>query len=215
MRTRVKICGLSTLDAVSAAIDAGADAVGFVFAPSPRRIDAEQARGLAAGVPAFVMRVGVWRELAEEQAGMALLGVPLDLLQAEARSLASLPGMLRSRCLPTFNDGPGLQTELDAYLGPRPAGRCPPVLLVDGARSGGGVAADWERVTRAVGGRARVVLAGGLNADNVAEAIARVRPWAVDVSGGVESAPGVKDPAMIHAFVAAVRKADMTYGTKP
>lgn len=198
MRLFIKICGLSTPETVRAAIEAGADAVGFVFAISPRRITPEDAADLADLVPAGVVRVAVMRHpLPEEWDEVAEIVRP-DWLQTEERDFAGLklpPGV---GMLPVYRDVPGLDTVALARE---------ERALFEARLSGAGQAPDWDRA-RELAPLTRLVLAGGLDADNVGEAIARVRPWGVDVSSGVESSRGVKDPEKIAAFIAAVRRAE-------
>ncbi len=183
---------------VRAAIEAGADAVGFVFAGSPRRVTPEDAADLAALAPAGILRVAVmhhpppeeWREVAEI--------VRPDWLQTEARDFAGLKLPAGVGALPVYRDVPGLDSTAVAREDR---------ALFEAARSGMGQAPDWGRA-RALAKLTRLVLAGGLHPGNVGEAIRRVRPWGVDVSSGVESSRGVKDPAKIEAFIAAVRRTE-------
>lgn len=199
MRVRVKICGITTPEAAHAAVAAGADAVGFVLAESPRRVSFELAAALCAALPAFVARVAVLRHPTPASVAEAVHRVRPTLVQAEPvagveQTLAGGVGLL-----PVFHDSDDLVARVDAAA--------PSVLLLEGpGRGGRGVVPDWGRAA-AVATRTRLVLAGGLTPDNVAEAIRRVRPFAVDVSSGVEGAPGVKDPERIRSFVDAVRRA--------
>ncbi len=194
-RVFVKICGLRTADSVRAAIEAGADAVGFVFAPSPRRVTPEDAADLSALVPAGILRVAVMRHpLPEEWEEIATLVRP-DWLQTEARDFEALRLPAGTGALPVYRDMPGLDTAAIAREDR---------ALFEAAASGAGQTPDWERA-RALAVVTRLVLAGGLHPDNVAEAIRRVRPWGVDVSSGVEAERGVKDAQKIAAFIAAVR----------
>lgn len=204
MRTRIKICGVRTPEAVRAAADAGADAVGFVFADSPRRVAPEEAVGLAALLPPFVARVAVFRHPAARELAGVLRRFPADLVQTEPAPGLAEAGVEEARWLPVLHDRPGLLDDPVPGDGSGP-GRC--ALLEAAGRGGRGVRPDWERAAR-LARRIRLVLAGGLTPENVEEAILRVRPWAVDVSSGVESEPGVKDPERIAAFAAAVRRAD-------
>jgi len=204
-RTRIKICGLTREADVQAAVEAGADAVGFVFYErSARHVSVERAAEMARRLPPFVTPVGLF-----VNAGRALL----------ARAVAALPGMLVQ-----FH---GDETPLDCrrvglpYL--RAARVAPGLDLLDFARQfadargllldahvegygGGGKVFDWSLIPRDV--PCPVVLSGGLHAANVIDGILRVRPWAVDVSSGVESAKGIKDALAIRQFCAAVREAD-------
>jgi phosphoribosylanthranilate isomerase len=206
MRIGVKICGVTTAAAIEAAARAGADAVGFVFAPSPRRLTPHEAARLARGVPPTMKRVAVFG--AEVPPGVAELTklLALDLVQADAGACDLLEGVVPAdRRLPVFHDTPGAGPRLEEFLGRSPGER--PLLLFEGSVSGRGVQADWGRAA-GFARRARLVLAGGLTPANVGAAIRAVRPAMVDVSSGVESAPGVKDERRILAFVAAVREAE-------
>lgn len=188
----VKLCGLRTAADVDAALSAGADAVGFVLVDSPRQVDDVQAQALAARVAGRATTVGVFRRL--DSAALARSrALGLDLAQGVLDGVAAEAGVL-----PVLADGPGLPDRAAAT----PASR----LLVDGPRFGSGETADWDRIGALARDRS-VVLAGGLHADNVGAAIARVRPAGVDVSSGIESERGVKDPARMHAFVRAARAA--------
>lgn len=198
MRIFIKICGLTTVDSIHAAIEAGADAVGFVFAASPRRLMPEDAADLSVHVPPGILRVAVMRHpLPEEWDEVADIVRP-DWLQTEARDFAALKLPAGVGALPVYRDMPGLDTGALAREDR---------ALFEAPSSGTGQAPDWERA-RGLATLTRLVLAGGLSPDNVAAAIRRVRPWGVDVSSGVEASRGVKDPARIAAFVAAVRRAE-------
>ena len=189
----VKICGMTTEDAVAAAVTAGADAVGFVFARSPREVSAERALELAAGIPDGVLRVAVMHHPTAEHASHVLEVLAPDWLQTDAEDLAGLDVPDHCTVLPVYRNG-------RSPAGPAFPGR----LLYEGARSGAGKTADWN-AARALAAETDIVLAGGLDADNVAEAIDAVRPWGVDVSSGVERERGLKDPAKIAEFIARVR----------
>jgi phosphoribosylanthranilate isomerase len=193
-RTFVKICGINSEAAAAAALEAGADALGFVFAESPREVTPERARELAAGVPATVKRVAVLRHPPRALWRRVLDVFAPDWLQTDAEDLVAI--RLGGGCvaLPVYRDG---------RAPPSPPAR----MLFEGAKSGSGRTADWEQA-RALASRTELILAGGLDAANVADAIRRVRPWGVDVSSGVEKRRGEKDPQMIHEFVARVRALD-------
>jgi phosphoribosylanthranilate isomerase len=199
---RVKICGVTTHDAVAAAVAAGADAIGFVFADSPRRVSPGAAAALARGLPPDVVRVAVFHHPTTALVEEVLAQFSPDWFQAEAEDASIFTAWPRIRFLPVFHDGPDLAERIAAHSDFGPGHRRH--VLVEGAASGRGMRADWERVGALAAG-ARLVLSGGLDPDNVGEAIRRVRPWGVDVSSGVESARGVKDPLRIAAFVAAAR----------
>jgi phosphoribosylanthranilate isomerase len=192
----VKICGLTTAEAVAAAVDGGADALGFVFAPSPRRISAEDAAALCRDLPAEIVRVAVMRHpSAEEWQTVSAIFKP-DWLQTDAEDFARLSLAGVCMALPVFRDGQA-----------RPASGWPSPMLFEGADSGRGHRADWQAAAR-IAARADMILAGGLDASNVAEAVAAVVPWGVDVSSGVESAPGKKGPSRILDFIARARAAE-------
>ena len=204
-RTRIKICGLTREADVDAAVEAGADAIGFVFYDkSPRFIDIDRAAALARRLPPFVMPVGLF------------VNAPLDHIEASARAIPGLalqfhgdenPGDCRAPARPYLRAvrmAPGLDL-LDFAL------RYPDAqaLLLDAhveGYGGGGKVFDWSLIPRNV--PRPVVLSGGLHAGNVIEGILRVRPWAVDVSSGVEAAKGIKDAGAISRFCEAVREAD-------
>lgn len=190
----VKICGLTTPEGVSAAVKAGANAAGFVFSPSPRQVTPAQARKLAAALPATMRRVAVFRHPPPGWISRVLEAFPADWVQSDA---ADLPGvdLGGAEALPVFRSGAPLPPLL------------PELVLFEGPDSGAGRVADWPAAA-ALAERTRVILAGGLNPANLAAALAAVRPWGVDVSSGVESSPGSKDPALITAFVAAARRAE-------
>ena len=189
----IKICGLTSPEAVAAALEAGVDAVGFVFhAPSPRHLTPLDAARLARAVPERVLRVAVTRAPSQAEVDAIVAGFAPDALQSDATDLERLrlpAGLAR---LPVLRSGEPLPAQL-----PR---RC----LYESADSGRGVTADWG-AAGALAARTELVLAGGLTAANVGAAIAAVRPFGVDVSSGVETEPGRKDPASIRDFVAAAR----------
>lgn len=207
MRLFVKICGITTPDAARTAATTGADAVGFVFAESARRVTAERARELAAPLPSSVLRVAVLHYPSAAAIDEVLAGFAPDIVQCEPSSTA-LDALQsgRIRLLPVFHDSPRLLAEIERFRRGTPA-FSGPVLLEGAGRGGRGVGPDLARAADAAG-KTPLVLAGGLNPENVAAAIARVCPFGVDVSSGVESAPGIKDPDKISAFLAAVREAE-------
>jgi phosphoribosylanthranilate isomerase len=189
----VKICGLSSPEAIDAAVAAGADALGFVFAASPRQVTPERAATLCAGLPRGIVRVAVMRHpTLEGWQRVAEVFAP-DWLQSDAEDFAGLE--LPAGCvpLPVYRNG---ATMLGTTSTPR--------LLFEGPASGSGRIADWQRACT-LARRCELILAGGLNAENVARAVEHVQPWGVDVSSGVERRPGDKDPTKIAAFVARVR----------
>ena len=216
-RTRVKICGITRLGDGLAAAAAGADAIGFVLWPgSPRCIAPDVARSIAAALPPFVSVVGLFVDPAPEHVRAMLAAIPLDVLQFHGRELPEFCRMFGRRYVKAVPVGEG-----DAGVGLLEyALRYPDAsaLLFDAPPLGGlpggtGRTFDWDALPRDL--PRPVVLSGGLNAVNVGEAVRRVRPWAVDVSSGVEAigpegepARGIKDPARIRAFIEEVRHAD-------
>jgi len=185
----VKICGLTTPDAVAAALDAGADAIGFVFAKSVRQVTPEHAARLAAPARGRACCVAVTRHPTQDEIEQILEGFKPDILQTDQQDLGALQLPKQLELLPVFR---AVATGL------------PGRLLFEGANSGTGQTCDWS-VASQVARRTELVLAGGLNPNNVASAIAEVRPFGVDVSSGVEVRPGVKGPAEIALFVNAAR----------
>jgi phosphoribosylanthranilate isomerase len=189
----VKICGLNSAESVEAAVAAGADALGFVFAESPRQVTPEQAKGLCAGVPAHVTRIAVMRHPHKEHWERVIEVFEPNWLQTDAEDFKWIKLPQTVTALPVYRDG---NTPADSDL--------PDRLLFEGLQSGSGRVADWDEA-HGLARVAEVILAGGLTADNVADAVRFVQPWGVDISSGVERAPGEKDPTKIQEFVARVR----------
>ena len=199
-RTRVKICGLTREEDIDAAVAAGADALGFGLWPgSSRAIDEARLARLAARVPAFVTRVGLFVDQADDE--IRRCARHLDLVQLHGNESPDDCARLDIHWIKALRmrDGIDLHAEATRYDAARG-------LLLDayrpGVPGGTGETFDWSRIPANLA--KPVILAGGLTADNVAEAIHRVRPYAVDVSGGVEAAKGLKDPARIRAFLSQV-----------
>jgi phosphoribosylanthranilate isomerase len=200
----VKICGLTSHDAVEAAVAAGADAVGFVFAPSKRQVTTARARQLAQDVPRHIARFAVMLRPTQSQLDEVWLGFRPDVLQTDVEDLQTLqvpPGLA---VMPVVRVGVGLKPDLHDAVG-RALARHPRVLF-EGPVSGVGTTSDWQTAAQ-LARTAQLILAGGLNPTNVADAIAAVHPFGVDVSSGVEASPGVKDPTRIHEFVRRARAA--------
>lgn len=195
MRTWIKICGLTSPEAVAAAVDAGADAVGFVFhAASPRHLAPAAAVALARAVPTSVLRVAVTRHPTQAEVDAIVAEFRPDALQTDATDLEGLRLPAALGRLPVLRTGTALPARLP--------GRC----LYESADSGRGATADWQAAA-ALARRTELVLVGGLTPANVAAAIAAVRPFGVDVSSGVERVPGRKDTGLIGDFIAAARAA--------
>jgi phosphoribosylanthranilate isomerase len=196
----VKLCGVRSEADVAAAVAAGADAIGLVMTPSVRQVDLDTARRLVAGAPDELTTVAVFyrpdRDLVESVRDQ----VPFDLFQAEPESLEGISGI---QTLPVIHDSPDLAS---AVRGLSTSLRRERILVESAGRGGTGLSPDWRRVG-AVGQLDKVVIAGGLTPDNVAEAVADLNPGGVDVSSGVELSPGVKDPELMARFVEAARDA--------
>ena len=205
-RTRVKICGITRVEDALAAAAAGADAIGFVFyASSPRAVNVQAARAICASLPAFVTTVGLFVD-AEPNAVRAILeDVPLDLLQFHGAETPAYCAQFARPYLKALR----MRDDIDVLAAEQQYSAARGLLLDTyraGVAGGTGETFDWQRVPGSLCDK--IVLAGGLAPHNVAAAIAQVRPFAVDVSGGVESIPGHKDVNKIAAFIAAVRRAD-------
>lgn len=205
-RTRIKICGLTRAEDVDAAVQAGADAIGLVFyPPSPRFVPPETAAHLAARVPPFVDVVGLFVNPAADFVRQVLAQVPVRTLQFHGDESQEGCAAYGRPWLKAARVRPGLDLLEFASLHQSASG-----LLLDAfveGYGGGGRRFDWSLIPPELE-RRRLVLSGGLDADNVGEAVRRIRPWAVDVSSGVEIDKGIKSAERIAAFVAGVRNAD-------
>jgi phosphoribosylanthranilate isomerase len=206
-RTRIKICGITTPGDAAAAVAAGADALGVVLAPSKRQVTIDQAAEVFAEVPPFVARVGVFVDAHADEVWEAVSRLELTAVQFHGDEAPETCEMAPARVIKALRVGPGFDPHAaDVYRGVVSALLLD--TLVEGERGGTGLAFSWDDVAGHLPAWAPVVLAGGLGPANVAEAVRVLRPFAVDVSSGVESAPGVKDHRLIEEFVAAVRAAD-------
>ena len=190
----VKICGLGSAEQVKAAVDAGADAVGFVFAESVRRVTPEQAARFAADVPPGIKRVAVMLHPSNEEWQAVLRGFNPDVLQTDAGDFDTLDLPDSLERWPVYREGKDATVAADTFV-------------YEGAKSGRGETVDWGRAAE-IARHGNMILAGGLSVANVAEAVATVRPYGVDVSSAVESAPGQKDPGLIGQFIQAARAAE-------
>jgi len=198
-RVWVKICGLTDHAAVEAAMEAGVDAMGFVFhAASPRHLEPAAAAALAAQVPGGIARVAVFLHPSQADVDAAIAAVAPDYVQTDAADFDYLrlpPGL---RALPVLrSSGAAVPTTV------------PTRFVYEAAQSGAGHCANWDSA-RMLATRGELVLGGGLDAGNVAAAIRAVAPFGVDVSSGVERERGRKDPRLVMAFVAAARVAAAT-----
>jgi phosphoribosylanthranilate isomerase len=222
-RTRIKICGLSRPEEIQAAANAGADAIGLVFYPaSPRYVTPQEAQKLLAAVPPYISAVGLFVNQSLEEIRDVISQVPVSFLQFHGdetlddccaiATAVNRPFIRAIRVRPDMNSLDLIKCE-QSY---RAASRLFSGLLLDAfvdGYGGGGKVFDWALIPEGLA--ARIVLSGGLNVQNAADAVARVRPFAVDVSSGVELSKGIKDISMIQAFAAAVRAADASIEQGP
>jgi phosphoribosylanthranilate isomerase len=190
----IKICGMTTPAAVDAAINCEVDAIGFVFAPSVRRLTTQRATELAAPARHKLACVAVMRHPSREEVAEVLGEFRPDMLQTDIDDIEALNLPKELPVLPVLRPGP------------KPACAIPRRILFEGPISGSGRITDWDAAAE-LAQRLEVILAGGLNVLNIASAIRHVRPFGVDVSSGVEERPGLKNTEMIEQFVAAARMA--------
>jgi len=188
----IKICGLTSADAVAAAAEAKVDAIGFVFAPSPRQVTPGQAAQLAALAPPGILRIAVSQHPLQMKVDEICRSLKPDYFQTDVEDLRELKIPPPVKLLPVVRFGRKTPNPL------------PALMLFEGPTSGIGELADWGRAAE-LARQTQLILAGGLSIANVAEAIAAVRPFGVDVSSGVEATPGIKDPDKIMEFVRVVR----------
>lgn len=206
IRTRVKICGVTRVEDALLACALGADAIGMVMTDSsPRCVSIERARDIRAALPAFVDAVVLSHGLPADQVGRIIGMLRPDLVQFHGLEDAAFCEIFGVRYLKALGMAGDVDVRAVMAAHAHAAG-----FVLDGhppgQQGGQGKTFDWTRIPRDLG--RPVLLAGGLNPDNVGDAIRAVRPWAVDLASGVESAPGVKDPAKLRAFFAAVHAAD-------
>jgi phosphoribosylanthranilate isomerase len=205
-KTRVKICGLTRPEDAASAVELGADAVGVVFAASPRQVEVAQAVRVLENVPSYVQRVGVFADQPAELIREAVQMCRLDWVQLSGDESPELASSIDAPIMKAIHVRDAGDVEMrrgypaDAFLLDAPP--------IDGQMGGTGSAFDWSKAEDLPWPLRQVVVAGGLDAGNVGLAIERLRPGGVDVSSGVESSPGVKDAEKIEAFVLAVREAD-------
>ena len=205
MSVRVKICGITHAEDALAAVDAGADALGFMFVEaSPRCVTHEQAAGILRELPPFVARVGVFVNPSADKVRAAIAETGIDTLQFHGEETPAFCRQFGLRVIKAFRvrDAESLKPLADF--------RSETWLLdsfVVGKHGGTGAVFNWDLAAQAVQQGGRVILAGGLSPENAADAVRRIRPYALDVSSGVELAPGRKDAAKVRAFIAAAKGA--------
>ncbi|MBP9655892.1 MAG: phosphoribosylanthranilate isomerase [Rhodocyclaceae bacterium] len=206
LRTRIKICGITRPEDARAAVELGADALGLVFyEPSPRSVSLEQAWEIARIVPPFVTLVGLFVNETKLTVRRTMEAVPIQLLQFHGEEEESFCRSFHAPYIKAARVRPGLDLVKCAASYPSAQG-----LLLDAyveGYGGGGKTFDWSLIPSRL--PLPLILSGGLDADNVAGAVRAVRPWAVDVSSGVEAAKGIKDAGKIAAFIAGVKHADV------
>ncbi len=204
-RTRVKVCGITRVEDAISAVESGADAIGFVFfAESPRCINHEKAAEIACAIPPFVSKVALFVNASEIEIRSVLDVVAIDLLQFHGEES---PAECRSHNKP-YIKAVRMREGVDLFQSSTDYSDAAALLLdsfVSGVHGGTGQSFDWSRIPSGL--NQRIILAGGLAADNVAEAIREVSPYAIDVSGGVEIGAGVKDAVMIEEFIQKVMHA--------
>ena len=193
MSCLVKICGLKHVETVNAAVEAGAGAVGFVFAKSVRQVTARHAAFIAANVPENVLRVAVMMHPSSDAWEEVRTIFCPDVLQTDADDFPDLDMPDDIARWPVIREG-AIADSVDV----------PDTFIYEGKTSGQGEAVDWN-IAASLATRGELILAGGLGQHNVAEAIRQVAPFGVDVSSAIESSPGVKDPDLIRAFIDTVR----------
>jgi phosphoribosylanthranilate isomerase len=214
----IKICGNTSLEDALLAVEAGADAVGFVFAPSPRQVTVAQVAGIVPHLPATVEKIGVFVDASLEEIVSTVQACGLTGVQLHFYAEPELPAMLHERLGPELRILRVMHFDAEtsenhsAQLAEHARNPHVDAVLVDShtatAVGGTGVTFEWAEARKTVfrdAGELRRIAAGGLNPDNVAEAIAALRPWGVDVASGVEAAPGRKAPAKVREFVARAR----------
>ena len=197
----VKICGITSESDALLAVAMGADAVGFVFAPSNRQLAPARAADIVKRLPPEILTVGVFRDDAPERVVDIVQQTGLAAAQLHGHETAAATRWIRERVRTVIKAFPGGDPELQ-HVGAYSAD----IVLLDSASPGSGRVFDWSLAEGAPSGL-RLMLAGGLNPANVTEAIERVQPWGVDVATGVEASPGVKDPIKLRAFINAARAA--------
>lgn len=193
----VKICGLGSEEHVQVAVNADADAVGFVFAESVRQVEPGHAAEIATKVPGTIKKVAVMLHPSNKEWQEVLREFKPDVLQTDAEDFANLDVPEQIDCWPVYRENNRVTVPLSRVTVP---------FVYEGVRSGSGEVVDWTTAA-GIARSGDMILAGGLSVSNVAEAIAIARPFGVDVSSGVEMAPGQKDPRLIREFINAAKAA--------
>jgi phosphoribosylanthranilate isomerase len=213
----IKICGNTSLADAQLAADAGADAVGFVFAPSPRQVKPEQVEAIAPKLPAKLEKIGVFVDASFGEITSAVENCGITGIQLHWDAPRDLPMKLRMRLgskvrilRVVYSDGGGATVAFG-----RESASTVDAILIDShttyAAGGSGITFDWDSASKSLfqnTGERKLIVAGGLTPMNVTTAISTLKPWGVDVVSGVESAPGRKDPGKVRAFVANARAAE-------
>lgn len=197
----VKVCGTTSEEDALLAVAMGADAVGFIFAPSPRQVSVAAVRGIVGRLPREVVTVGVFRDEAPEQVVKVVNGLGLRAAQLHGRETPAQVQWVVERVplvINAFPAGSSAIRRADEYGAQ--------IVMLDAPAPGSGQVFDWTLCDGVPPG-SRLLLAGGLTPDNVADAVAQARPWGVDVCSGVEASPGRKDAVKLRSFVAAARAA--------
>jgi len=215
MQTWIKICGTTCVEDALASIEAGADALGFIFAPSKRQVSAEQAREIVEHLPARVERIGIFRNDSAERVTQTVEEVGLTGIQLHGEETSACIGEMKAKLLPRHKVGVIKTVLVNDHFEERFAEVCANYSCIDSilldSGGGSGQTFDWQRAQPLLGKNTKpLLLAGGLNASNIEEAIRKFTPWGVDVVSGVEREPGRKDPEKLRAFVAAVRRAQQS-----
>jgi len=208
MHTWIKFCGTTSLADALASVEAGADALGFIFAPSKRRVTLEAAQAIIRELPPSVERIGVFLNGTQEEIRDAVTRVDLTGIQLHGQETA---GQVYDSLPPGRRDSLQIIKTViarDSFAGELKAAARVDAWLLDSG-TGSGRVFDWQAALEQLGARqSRFIIAGGLTPDNVGEAIRTFSPWGVDVVSGIEAEPGRKDRVKLKAFVVAVRKAE-------
>ena len=209
MATRIKICGVTTKEVAQLCVHQGVDAIGLVFCPtSSRAVSGEKAKAIVRGLSPFTQIVGLFMNASREEVASVLDKVPLTLLQFHGEEEASFCESFKRPYLKSI--GMGKTIDIRKYMGLYQSARG---FLLDsnvrGMAGGSGHTFDWSTIPSEL--KRTIILAGGLNIDNIAEAIRTVQPYAVDLSSGVESSKGVKSPALIKEFIQEIKRVENNF----